>query len=164
MVDFKLNTIETNYIQHIVVEFTYRLRERYRDMLIDTNKDNVEGEMPTYDKAKFKEFENRLEDFREFLMDTFAYEILTKDYLYYNSDCQYEDDEKDFGMQIEMGAMDTFGKDIKQILGPNLSITISADKKSAVFNIKQLKDGIIKTNKLKIINEYRVKKDDEMVK
>ena len=114
MVDFKLNTIETNYIQHIVVEFTYRLRERYRDMLIDTNKDNVEGKMPTYDKAKFKEFENRLEDFREFLMDTFAYEILTKDYLYYNSDCQYEDDEKDFGMQIEMGAMDAFGKDIKK--------------------------------------------------
>ncbi len=162
MVNYKVNFIESNYIQDMVVELTYRLRERYRDMLIDTNKNNLKGEMPTYDKAEFKKFENKLEDFRDYLMDSFADEILKNGYFHYDSDYNYDDNEKEFGMLIERNAIDYLGKDIKQILGKNLSISISANQESAVFNIRQIKDGILRTKKLKIVNEYRIKNEDTM--
>ncbi len=162
MVNYKVNYIELNYIQDIVVELTYRLRERYRDMLIDANKNNLKGEMPTYDKAEFKEFENNLEDFRDYLMDSFAEAIIKNGYFHYDSNYNYDDNEKEFGMLIERNAIDYLGKDIKQILGKNLSISISANQESAVFNIRQIKDGILKTKKLKIINEYRIKNEDTM--
>ncbi len=152
MVKDKTNLIENNYIEKIVVNLTYLLREKYKDLL-----NNKKIEQVQYEK-KLKEFDNKLEDLRKLLIENFAFEILQNGKLYYNSNFEYEEIEKEFGITVERSVIDCFGTNVHQILGQNLSISISANKNLAIVQINQMKDGILNTNKQIIKNDWNLNK------
>lgn len=146
-----MEIVSVKYIQSIANTFGYELREQYLYKLI--NEFNDKKINKSMFNNKYKIFQERLEDFLSELKDLFSCELVINGNMYYNSNGEYEQNEVNFGLQVEDLSLDFFGKEIKLLLPKSVSLTISANKKGACVKVKKLKNGRYNTTLKNIENE-----------